>query len=220
VGNGGNTLRANEALGEPWPVGWRISPPSAYSGPIEPQNPLHSKQRSLQRREKLNLDNLQKDEGEDNDENEDFNENKNPEKLDKFSEKEKGADKIRFMGNNFELEYDFENWIGQLVKIGAQLYSDSEEDSADEDGNKFPAPAQKTFKVIIGKSWFEKTGQELFNINWDRFKIITTGKNMSIMPPRSFEENSSSLLSASLSMFSSSSSSSSSSSFSSSSLLS
>jgi hypothetical protein len=37
VGNGGNTLPANEALGEPWPLGWRISPPSAYSGPIGPE---------------------------------------------------------------------------------------------------------------------------------------------------------------------------------------
>jgi hypothetical protein len=125
------------------------------------------------------------------------NENKNRVKLDQPSEeekekdqpgeKEKDADKIEFMGNKFELEYDFENWIEQLAKIGAQLYSDSEEDSEDEDGNKFTAPAQKTYKVIIEKNWFEKTGQELFNINWDRFKII--------IPPRSFEENPSSLLS-------------------------
>jgi hypothetical protein len=140
----------------------------------------------LQRREKLRLDNLQKDQSENIVEDEDLNENKNPVKLDQPSEKEKekdqtrekekDADKIEFMGNKFELEYDFENWIDQLAKIGAQLYSDSEEDSEDEDGNKFTAPAQKTFKVIIEKNWFERTGQDLFNINWDRFKIITAGK--------------------------------------------
>jgi hypothetical protein len=129
VGNGGNTLPANEALGEPWPLGWRISPPSAYSEPIGPENPSHSKQRSLQRREKLHLENLQKDQSEDDDENEDFNENKSLMKLDQPGEREKekdqpkemekGADKIEFMGDKFELEYDFENWIGQLSKIGA-----------------------------------------------------------------------------------------------------
>jgi hypothetical protein len=211
VGNSGNALPANEALGEPWPLSWRMSPPSAYSGHIGPENPLHSKQRSVQRRERLKLDNLQKDLSDNTDEDEDFNENKNPVKVDQHSEKEKekgqpkekekDADKIEFMSNKFELEYDFENWIVQLARIGAQLYSDVDEDSEDEDGNKFTSPAQKTFKVIIEKNWFEKTGQELFNINWERFKIVTTGKNMSFMPPRGFEENSSSLLSASLSTF-------------------
>jgi hypothetical protein len=80
-------------------------------------------------------------------------------------EKEKDSDKIEFMGNKFELKYDFENWIGQLGKIGAQLYSDVDEDSENEDGNKFTSPTQKTFKVVSEKNWFEKTGQDLFNIN-------------------------------------------------------
>jgi hypothetical protein len=38
VGNGGNTLPTNEALGEPWPLGWRISPPSAYRDALELAN--------------------------------------------------------------------------------------------------------------------------------------------------------------------------------------
>jgi hypothetical protein len=73
VGNGGNTLPTNEALGEPWPLGWRISPSSAYSEPVEPQNPMHSSQKALERYGKLNADTLQKESLENNDDNDDSN---------------------------------------------------------------------------------------------------------------------------------------------------
>jgi hypothetical protein len=67
VGNGGNTPPTNEALGEPLPLSWRISPPSAYSEPVEPENPMCSSQRELERYGKLNADILQKESLENND---------------------------------------------------------------------------------------------------------------------------------------------------------
>jgi hypothetical protein len=95
VGNGGNTLPANEALGEPWPLGWRISPPSAYSDPFGPDNPLHSKQRALGRYEKSFLINSQKDSTDDDSNNDNLIENVNDGKSDDNKSKEKGKEKVR-----------------------------------------------------------------------------------------------------------------------------
>jgi hypothetical protein len=158
VGNGGNTLPTNEALGEPWPLGWKISPPSAYSEPVRIDNPMHSKQRALERFEKSTLVNLQKesmndvnvnDESTENDNIRKSDENKPKDKekeKDKPTEKVKTVEKFEFLGNNLETEYECESWITQLEKIGYQLFSESEEESEDEDGKKYSAPSQNPTK--------------------------------------------------------------------------
>jgi hypothetical protein len=48
--------------------------------------------------------------------------------------------------------------MAQLAKIGYQLYSDSEEKSEDDDGNRYTASSQKAYKIIVEKSWFERNG--------------------------------------------------------------
>jgi hypothetical protein len=92
VGNGGNTLPANEALGEPWPLGWGISPPSAYSEPIGPDNPLHSKKGALERFEKASVMNLHKELINDVNDNDNSAEDDKSRKIDENNLKEKEKD--------------------------------------------------------------------------------------------------------------------------------
>jgi hypothetical protein len=93
MGMSGNTLPVNDALGEPWPLGWRISLTSANSEPIGPQNPSLSMQRALLRAEQAKLVNLQKGPMLGNDDADDFDESKIKEKVNLPAVQEKEKEK-------------------------------------------------------------------------------------------------------------------------------